>query len=227
MTSNPPPPAPTSGHARIAGAVGLLRSVPGSIGLALGVLSVSLARFLLPAADHPDFARMITYRGRDLTHLRPGLLWRLPLSAFCAHSVADLLWTLSICATAFVLLERRLGTAGLLAVTVSAHVVSTVSVDLNAAANDWHSWLMVRDYGTSCLVMGAFGALLLATRSRWLLVGVLVIAAVDLRINSPMTISEHVIAFGTGAFVFAVQSLRLPSWLRTPIFAFERSGRAD
>ena len=129
--------------------------------------------------------------------------WQLPLSAVLAQSWLQWIWTVVVGSSLFIALELRIGSLRASIVLALSHVIPTVVVACWAHAAGAVSVLHREDYGTSCLIMGAAGALLLVWRSRMLLAALVVTLAVDSVVNSSTTIVEHVIAVAVGAFATA------------------------
>jgi membrane associated rhomboid family serine protease len=171
----------------------------GVLTLTLGLLSV------LPGQAHHAAIVLAQYHGSDLAE---GIAWRLPLSAFLSESAAQFAWTLVMLIVVFAPLERRIGAANLALFTLLTHVVSTVVVDLFAAASGRHEWLNVADYGTSCLIFGAVVGLYVQTRRLVLACLIAICLGADGFLNSAMTVCEHFVAIGFGALVFTMSSGR-------------------
>jgi hypothetical protein len=166
--------------------------------IAVMTLAASVST-MLPGPWH-DLAHIGQYRGLDLFHEQ--VLWRLPLSAFLSQSWLQCAFSLLMIVTVFMAAERRIGSVAVLVVVGASHLVSTVAVDsaLWFIKPGILAWF---DYGPSCLMMGALTALLLRTRSRLLAAGMAGMFAVDIFINSPMSIAEHIVAVIAGAIAYS------------------------
>jgi membrane associated rhomboid family serine protease len=138
--------------------------------------------------------RIAQYRAEDLAD---GRYWRLPASALLAQDWLQLVWTLVVGGALFLLAEKVLGSIRLLLVLVIAHVVPTVVI-AGWAETDHPASLHTLDYGTSCLIIGAAAALIASQRLVLLAVATAATFGVDALINSPVTITEHVIALVLG-----------------------------
>jgi hypothetical protein len=125
--------------------------------------------------------------------------WQLPLSALLPQSGPQWAWTVVVGGALFVALERRVGSVRAAAVLALGHVVPTLVVACWAHATGAVPALHREDFGTSCLIMAAAGALLVLLRSWLLLTAVAVTFAVDGFVNAPTTVVEHLIALAVGA----------------------------
>ena len=193
---------------------GSLRAAPVSVAvLAATVLFTAADR--VPGAVHRGVSELARYRAADLF---AGRWWRLPLSGLLAQSPWQCLCTVVIGGALYVALEQTMGRA-LVLVLATSHMLPTLAIACFARAGGDTHLLTVLDFGTSCLLMGAAGALLWLRRSRLLLVGTGSIYAGDLVVNSPMTITEHVLALGCGVGVAIV-------WGGVPALHRARSARA-
>ena len=183
---------------RFAPVAAAVRRAPVSVAVA-ALTVVTSAGEIVPGV-RAVVAGLTHYRG---VHLARGWVWQLVLSAFAAQSVIQLIWTVFVVGTVFVTVERRMGSEALLGISLSAHLVSTLLTDLVAYQRGWHSWLFQLDFGTSCLIAGAFTALLLLTRSRLLGVAMMLVLVGDGLLNSAMTVLEHLISIATAAVIYA------------------------
>ncbi|MCU1655393.1 MAG: hypothetical protein JWO57_49 [Pseudonocardiales bacterium] len=187
---------------------GVWPRVPVSIAIAIATTIVTVF-----ASGPPALRRvadeLAMYRGRDIFD---GHLWRLPLSGLLAQSWLQWAWTIVVGCALFVALELRLGSTRTAITLGLSHMVPTVVVALWAHAVSDRSLLAAHDFGTSCLIMGAAGALLWLGRSR--LLGAALVATLigDVFLNSTVTVIEHLIALaiGTGsAIVFSAKRVRI------------------
>jgi hypothetical protein len=153
-----------------------------------------------PGAVHRGVSVLARYRAADLF---AGRWWRLPLSGLLAQSSWQCLCTVVIGGALYAALERTIGSAMVLVLAIS-HILPTLAIAFYARASGATHLLTVLDYGTSCMLMGAAGALLWLRRSRLLLIATVFVYAGDLVVNSPMTITEHVLAIWCGVGVAIV-----------------------
>jgi hypothetical protein len=174
------------------------RRAPVSTGMIAVTLALSAGPVVSPSVSSAVLG-LTAYRAVDLGK---GRVWRLVLSAFAAQSGVQLAWTVLMLMTVFVAVERVVGSAGLLLISLGAHVISTLVVDGLAYSWDWHSWLSQIDFGTSCLIMGTGIALLLATRSKLLGGALVFIMTGDLFLNASRTVLEHLVALLVGAATY-------------------------
>lgn len=183
---------------------------PSPVGVAVALATVIVSTAASTHLDSFKLRALATYRGHDLVSMSPGLLWRLPLSAFLTHGPLDLVWTVFIALVIISALDRALGTPTALLTLIVGHVMPTAATDLYAQVNQ-HSWLSCADYGSSCLVISAVAALAVTQRSLVLLAGLLIGAYVDTRMNGPMAMTEHALAAGWGAGIaFAISKASVP-----------------
>ena len=140
--------------------------------------------------------RLAIYHAGDLAH---GRMWRLPMSAFLAQSWAQLVWTLLLAATAVLALEALTGTIRVAIVLGAAHLGPTLLVAAWAQWTADQQLLTTADYGTSCVVMGAAAGLASALRSRTIVALIVAAFCVDVWINAPYTIIEHLMSVILGA----------------------------
>ncbi|MDT4938568.1 MAG: hypothetical protein QOG80_2239, partial [Pseudonocardiales bacterium] len=155
---------------------------------------------LTALGNSTDGPRRVAYllAGYRPSQLFDGQLWRLPLSALLAQSWLQWAWTVLVGGALMVAVESRLGRIRAATVLSLSHIVPTVAVAFWARAVEDRSIMSSEDFGTSCLIVGAAGALLWVSRSRLLAVGLLVSFVGDIFLNSPVTIVEHIIAVGIG-----------------------------
>jgi hypothetical protein len=125
----------------------------------------------------------------------------LPLSAFLAQGVLQWASTVLLAMTALAGIEAIVGTVRFTVLVASAHIVPTVMVAAWAEWSRHSAILLVSDYGTSCLIMGALGAAMYVWRSR---IGCTIVALgfiADSTVHSPTTVAEHVMAVLIGIAV--------------------------
>lgn len=127
------------------------------------------------------------------------------------QSVWQWAWTVTIGASLFGVLERRVARLRAGGILAAGHVVPTVLVAGWAALTERNQVMSAPDYGTSCLIMTAGSALLMLTGSRVLRVVTVLTFAVDAIINGPVTLAEHVMALVLGAIAAACIGRRLRS----------------
>lgn len=125
------------------------------------------------------------------------------LSALATQSGLQLIWSVLIVVSVFLALERAVGALVVVVISLGGHVASTLAVDGIAYAADWRSWLSRADFGTSCFLLAAMAAALLATRSKILAALLLGLVVGDGFVNSAMVVLEHTVALlaGAGAYV--------------------------
>lgn len=173
---------------------GAISEAPASTALLASMVGMSGA-LAFPRAAGPVLRGLSVYHGDDLAHAR---WWRLVLSALAAQSAVQLIWSVLIVVTVFLALERTVGAVGVIVISLGGHVAATLAVDGIAYAAHWRSWLSRPDFGTSCLLLAAMAAALLATRSRTLAVVLLAVLVGDGFVNSSMVVLEHVVALVAG-----------------------------
>lgn len=176
---------------------GFLRAAPASLALAMGSLVCTAAARLSTPIQHVA-AGALGYRGLDFYR---GALWKLPLSGLLAQSWPQWLWTLLMAGVLFAALEARIGAPALLACVFGAQVISTVFVAIVAPALGHAGELTRPDFGTSCLVVGAAGALAWVRRSRLVTAVMLMSLGLDALLSSPATAAEHQVAAVVGFLV--------------------------
>lgn len=179
---------------------GAMSQAPASMALLAAMLGMSGA-LAFPRAAGPVLRGLSGYHGDDLAR---GRWWRLVLSALAAQSALQLIWSVLIVLTVFFALERAVGALGVVVISFGGHVASTLAVDGIAYAADWRSWLSRADFGTSCLLLAAMAAALLATRSRILAVVLLAVLVGDGFVNSTMVVLEHVVALLAGVVGYLI-----------------------
>jgi hypothetical protein len=133
-----------------------------------------------------------------------------------AQSWLQLGWTIVVGCALFIALESRLGSVRTSATLAVSHIVPTVAVAVWARLVIDRSILAMQDFGTSCLIMGAAGALLWLSRSRLLAAALLATMAGDVFLNSTLTIVEHLIAVAIGVASATVFSGPLRHRRRVP-----------
>lgn len=163
---------------------------PVSAALGLSTLAMTLA-FSGPGRWHLTANALAGYHAGDLAE---GKWFRLPLSALLAQSWWQLAWTLLMALTLFAALEALIGSLRTALILGASHILPTLAVA------GWATWtasshlLSVADWGTSCLFMGAAGALAAHLRSRVLSVIIVLVFCGDVFINTPVTICEHLMS---------------------------------
>jgi hypothetical protein len=162
--------------------------------------------------------RLAAYRAGDIFD---GRLWRLPLSGLLAQSWLQWGWTIVVGCALFIALESRLGSVRTLATLGLSHIVPTVAVAVWARVLNHGSVLAMQDFGTSCLIMGAAGALLCVSRSRLLAAALLATMVGDVFLNSTLTIIEHLIAVTIGVASATAFSAQLRHERRAPQVQYE------
>jgi hypothetical protein len=179
-----------------------VRKCPVTVALLLAMIVLTASRTLGPAAARTVNA-IAQYRGTDLA---AGRLWSLPASALLAEGWLQLAWTLVVGGALFVLVELSLGSGRTLLFLAIAHIAPTLVI-AGWAEVDHPALLHNADYGTSCLIMGAAGALITSRHLARLAIATAAVFGVDALINSPVTITEHVLAVSLGlAFGWAARN---------------------
>jgi hypothetical protein len=185
---------------------GVLRAAPVSLAMVLLSL-IATASMRIPSPLRHDARAVLVYRGHDL---QVGILWRLPTSALLAQSWWQWAWTVLMAMFLFAALEVRIGGLRLAICLLASHCVPTVVLAILAVMTHHQHELQRPDFGTSCLVAGVIAALAWQARSATLAAIVLFGLVGDLFLNSPVTISEHIMAAALGVLtvVRADESVR-------------------
>lgn len=170
-------------------------------------ISVACTTMYVISLTAPGLAqRLGRYRPSDLAS---GGWWRLISSAVLPQSAWQWAWTVAIGALLFGLLERRIGSLRTGAILLAGHVTPTLLVAAWAALTDRTQVMATPDFGTSCLITAAAGALLWLTRSRLLRLATVIAFLVDAIVNGPVAIVEHILALLLGAVAAAGASRRV------------------
>jgi hypothetical protein len=136
-------------------------------------------------------AGALSYRGLDFYR---GALWKLPVSGLLAQSWLQLLWTLLMAGVLFAALEARIGARALLVCVFVSQVIATTLIAVMAPLLGLAGELTHPDFGTSCLVVGAVGALAWVRRSQVVTAVIVISLGVDAVLSSPVTAAEHDVA---------------------------------
>jgi membrane associated rhomboid family serine protease len=189
---------------------GLLRTAPVSL-LVAGLSLIATISVRWPSGLKHGADTVLLYRGRDLYH---GALWRLPTSALLAQSWWQWASTALLAASLLAALEVRVGSGLFSACLLASHCAPTVLVAAAARSDHDTAMLSRADFGPSCLIVGAIAALAWASRSALLAVILALSLAIDPAFNSPMTITEHLLAAAFGILIVAALGTRAPSGSR-------------
>jgi membrane associated rhomboid family serine protease len=186
---------------------GLLRTAPVSL-LVVGLSLIATISVRWPSGLRHGADTVLLYRGSDLYQ---GALWRLPTSAFLAQSWWQWASTAFLAVSLLAALEVRVGSGLFSVCLLASHCAPTVLVAAVARLDHDTAALSRADFGPSCLIVGAIAALAWRARSALLAVILALSLAIDPLFNSPMTITEHLLAAAFGSLLVAALSTRPPS----------------
>jgi membrane associated rhomboid family serine protease len=186
---------------------GLLRTAPVSL-LVVGLSLIATISVRWPSGFKHGADAVLLYRGRDLYHGAP---WRLATSALLAQSWWQWASTALLAVSLLAALEVRVGSWLFSACLLASHCAPTVLVAAVARLDHDTAMLSRADFGPSCLIVGAIAALAWRARSALLAVILALSLAIDPVFNSPMTITEHLLAAAFGILIVAALGTRAPA----------------